>query len=47
MDGKYDFYTAVSDAWLFSFDKKSKLKVRPDKKDYAIRHRNHCLNYFG
>ena len=43
----FNFYSEDDQAFLFSFDKKEKLKIRPDKKYYAIRHHHHCLSYFG
>lgn len=45
--GNFDCYSEDDQAFIFSFDKKQKLKVRPEKKQFAIRHHYFCLIYFG
>ena len=46
-DGNYSYYVEDDQAFIFSFDHKSKLKVKPDQKHEAIRNHHYLLSSFG
>lgn len=46
-NGIHDFYSADKDSWLFSFDKKTHLKLKPLRVNYSKKHHWYCFNRYG